>query len=393
MKILLVVDDYLPHSIKVAAKMMHELAVELKHTGHEPVVLTPSDRNMQDSIDDIPVLYFKSGQIKNTGKIKRAVNETLLSRRAWKSCGAYFKDSRFDLIIYYSPSIFFGPLVKKLKKLWNCPSYLILRDFFPQWAVDNGIISENSPITRYFRYFEKINYDAADRIGIQSPNNLRWFADTYSLNKPLDLLYNWASAEKPDYENSKWRRKLGIENKLIFFYGGNIGHAQDMENLMRLAHSLRDEKSVYFVFAGSGDETGLVENFIKEKNLQNAVLLPPVSQDEFKEMLAEFDIGLFSLHKDHSTHNFPGKILGYMVNEMPILGSVNKGNDLKETVENAGAGFITINPDDKALLQNALRLIRDKDLREKTGENAGKLLNDRFSVDSAAETILMQFQK
>ena len=66
----------------------------------------------------------------------------------------------------------------KLKKLWKAPAYMILRDFFPQWVIDNGILKEGSAITKYFRYFEKLNYQAADTIAIQSPKNLEWFEKT-----------------------------------------------------------------------------------------------------------------------------------------------------------------------------------------------------------------------
>ena len=159
MRLLLIVDDYLPYSIKVAAKMMHELAIQFNKNGHDVTVLTPCpniDINLKiDNIDDINILYFKSGKIKNTPKIKRAINETLLSYNAWKITKKYFKTKSFDGIVYFSPSIFFGRLVSKLKNLWKCKSYLILRDVFPQWAIDNGLIKKDSFIHYYFNHFER----------------------------------------------------------------------------------------------------------------------------------------------------------------------------------------------------------------------------------------------
>ena len=129
MKLLLIIDDYLPDSTKVGAKMMHELALELKNNGHEVSVLTPKPLQKEPlsvkKIDDINILFFRSGRIKNIGKIKRAVNETLLSYQAFKSAKKYLKENPHNGIIYYSPSIFFGRLVRKLSKLWNCKTYLI----------------------------------------------------------------------------------------------------------------------------------------------------------------------------------------------------------------------------------------------------------------------------
>lgn len=455
MKICLIIDDYLPSSIKVGAKMMHELGEEFVALGHAVTVITPDSRlynrvnrpknyeisnvdgraichfdepeaapeeragdtsffarHLQmlssffvkpeikrknrgyaiDHLDGITICRFSSGEIKNTSKITRAINETLLPYYAWKFAQDYFKQHPQDLIIYYSPTIFWGHLVSRLKKLWHCKSYLILRDFFPQWVIDNGILHPYSPITYYFNFFEQLTYHAADRIGIQSPKNLAWFAKNKCVNSPLEVLYNWAKDEPILESDGYYRRELQLDNKVVFFYGGNIGIAQDMMNIVRLAKALLPEPKAHFVLVGAGDEVELVRNAIQQDALINMTLLPPLSQEEFKKMLMEFDVGLFSLHHNHTTHNFPGKLLGYMVQSKPILGSVNPENDLQEVVEAAGAGLISINGDDESLLKNALTLLHDDRYRQAMGKNGKQLLDDMFSVNHAAKQILNTLQ-
>lgn len=396
LRICLIVDDYMPDSIKIAAKMMHELACEFQQQGHQVTIVTPSPhlkvKTEISILDDITVCRFKSGEIKNIGKIKRAINETLLSHHAWKNFKPYFQQNRHDLVVYYSPSMFWSGLVSRLKKLWNAPSYLILRDLFPQWAIDQGLIRKGSVIEKYFRYFEKKNYEVADTIGLMSEKNLEWFRSKYNTDKPMEVLYNWA-ANEPVKAKLHYKEKLGLAGKTIYFYGGNIGHAQDMMNIVRLAINMRKEKQAHFVLVGAGDEVDLVKNTIYQEKLTNMTLLPSVSQEEYKQMLAEFDIGLFTLHKDHSTHNFPGKLLGYMVQELPILGSINPGNDLKLIVESAGAGLITVNGDNENLLTNALKLLHDNNYRKQVGVNAHKLLESTFSVEAAADKILESLKK
>lgn len=207
-------------------------------------------------------------------------------------------------------------------------------------------------------------------------------------DKSLDVLCNWASDTPVGGKAGHYRKKLGLEEKVVFFYGGNIGHAQDMMNIVRLAKSLKSDTRAHFVLVGTGDEFELVNKSIDEHGLTNMTLLPPVNQEEYKKMLAEFDIGLFSLHREHKAHNFPGKLLGYMVEEKPILGSINPDNDLKPVVEGAGAGSITVNGDDHALVNNALKLIEDEQLRKAMGKNSKKLLRETFSVEAAAQKIL-----
>lgn len=392
MKICLLTDDYLPNSMKVGAKMMHELACEFLKQGHTVTVIAPSSELKSkfeiSQLDGVTVCCFKSGKIKNVNKVRRVINEKLLSIHAWNSFQSYFKQNKHDIVIYYSPTIFWGRLVRRLKKLWNVPSYLILRDIFPQWAIDAGLIRSGSTIEKYFGYFEKKNYEAANIIGLMSPKNLEWFDKNVKCSSITEVLYNWASNVPVSITTSSYKRSLGIEGKIVFFYGGNIGHAQDMMNIVRLAINMQNEERAHFVIVGSGDEVELVVKAVEEYKLINLSLLPSVSQNEFKQMLAEFDIGLFSLHKNHKTHNFPGKLLGYMVQGKPILGSVNQDNDLKNIIEESGAGLVTINGEDDIFTANAKKLLNDEHYRNQIGENSKKLISSTFSVEATAKQIL-----
>ena len=391
MKLLLIVDDYLPHSKKVAAKMMHELAVQFYKNGHSVFVLTPTHNIIKrlkfEVIDGVTVIYFRSGELKNTPKVKRAINETLLSYNAWKNVNKYFKSNSFDSVIYFSPSIFFGSLVLKLKKIWKCNSYLILRDVFPQWAVDNGLIRNRSLIHIYFSFFERLNYQSADRIGVMSNSNLQYFRKRFKSINKFEVLFNWSSISKVPKLEIKYREILSLNEKVVFFYGGNIGYAQQMINLIDLAKKLNYRDDTHFVFVGEGDEVNLIMDEIQINKLSNITYHPPVSQLEYMKMLNEFDIGLFSLHPDHVTHNFPGKLLGYMDYEKPILGCVNEGNDLMDIINKNKAGFVLKTGDTEGMLSYALNLINDKELRDKMGINGKKLLEKKFSVLSASKQI------
>ncbi|PJZ61854.1 glycosyltransferase family 4 protein [Leptospira adleri] len=395
MKICIVVDDYLPESTKVAAKMMHELAIGFQKKGHEVTVITPgpglSRAFKKRIIDDIRVYSFPSGRIKNVSKIKRAINETLLSYRAWKYLRQEFRANKNDLILYYSPSIFWGPLIKKLKRLWVAPSYLILRDLFPQWAIDSGILGRNSIITKFFRYYEKINYEAADKIGLQSPKNKEWFEKEFPQYRQTRILFNWAENTPVKLGVTSYREKLALKDKIVFFYGGNIGHAQDMRNILRLANNLKEFPVAHFVLIGAGDEVDLVRETIKTDSLFNLTLMEPVSQSEFRILLAEFDVGLFCLNREHKTHNFPGKVLGYMIQSIPILGCVNPGNDLKEIIENANAGFVSIAGDEADFKDNAIKLL-DSKARLTMGRNAKRLMDEKFSLNAAINQIENSFE-
>ncbi|CAM2952831.1 glycosyltransferase family 4 protein [Vibrio mytili] len=389
-----IIDDYLPHSTRVGAKMYHELACYYISLGHEVTVITPNDKQsdklVKCTIDGVSVWSFASGAIKDVPKVKRAVNETLLSFRAWRAIANEVKPDTFDGIVYYSPSIFFGRLVSKLKSRCQCRSYLVLRDLFPQWVIDAGMIKQGSLIEKYFRAFESLSYAQADTIGLMSKKNQSLFEQLTENSFSTEVLRNWAALTPHTLtsDNRSIRKKLNLGNKVIYFYGGNIGHAQDMPNLMRLVKSMSQYDDAHFLFVGQGDEVNLINELAVKWELDNFTYLPSVSQAEFKDILADIDIGLFSLSIQHTAHNFPGKLLGYMVQSIPILGSVNQGNDLANIVNDNNAGMISVNGEDDVLFRNAVALYSDIELRKSIGRNAFSLLELEFSVQSAGNTIL-----
>src|SRR5258708_20427153 len=143
MQILIIVDCYLP-SLKSGAKLVHDLGVEFRRQGHEVSILTPSDaisEGLQVRTEDgLCIARVRTGTIKGTTKLFRAIREMRLSDTLWRRAKSFLLAKPVDLIVFYSPKIFFGGLVRCLKSRWGCPAYLILQDLFPQWFVDAGIL-------------------------------------------------------------------------------------------------------------------------------------------------------------------------------------------------------------------------------------------------------------
>ncbi|MDX6017295.1 glycosyltransferase family 4 protein [Shewanella indica] len=400
MRIALFPDDYLPSSTLVHAKMFHELALELKRLGHEPIIITPSHGKQQqrlaiEQFEGIEVWRFRSSQMRGRGKVQRTITETLLSLNAYLALKSSRNVKLFDACVNYSPTIFFGPLMHWLKRNFGTYNYLVLRDMFPQWVIDEGLISARSPIASYFRFFEKINYNASDAIGLMSPANVKYFSMLHPTYHNLQVLRNWADVNPKSFSTSliDIRKKCQLDDKVIYFYGGNIGHAQDMGNLLRLVESMQAHSEAHFLFIGQGDEFELVESTKANLGLDNLTLLPSITQDEYKEVLTQVDVGLFSLARTHKAHNFPGKLLGYMVQSLPILGSVNQGNDVIEFINDQGAGKAYINGEDQLLYEAALMLLQDQALRKEMGIKAYEVLKASFSVQAAASQIIDTIEK
>ena len=270
----------------------------------------------------------------------------------------------------------------------HCRSYLILRDIFPEWAVDAGVLKRGLTY-RFFRKKEGEQYGAADVIGVQSEGDLAYFDRNFGVGRfQLEVLFNWTKLEESNPPKTEIRLRLGLVNRIVFFFGGNVGIAKDIDNLLRLAASLAGDSRIFFLIVGEGSEARRLEAAIAERRLTNIRMLPPVEQREYISMVSEFDIGLISLDRRLKNHNIPGKLLSYFYWGIPVLASINAGSDLFALLEGNQAGICVANGDDEGLRAAALQLANDPDLRHRMGRNGRLLLEEKFSVESAAQQIL-----
>ena len=388
MKILIIVDCYLP-STKSVATMMHDLAIEFGTQGHEVVILTP-DWNIQNSIHisyekTLTIVRVKTGKIKGVHNILRAINENRLSAQIWRKAKSFLITHSCDLVVYYSPSIFLGKLVARLKKTWNVPAYLVLRDIFPQWALDAKIIKKGL-VCRYFHRKEKQSYSAADVIGVQSPANLGYFIDKlWAKNYNLQVLYNWFNDKNIKREKTNYRTQFGLEDKFIFVYGGNLGSAQGVDNLLKFCEGMKSEERAHIIIVGNGSEFNRVKDYIQDSHLTNVTLMNAISQEKFNGLLLEANVGIITLDRGLTTHNVPGKFLAYLYSDLPVIASINPGNDLEELIVKYNVGKVSIAEENSAFIENGKTMVLDSKPYTK---NIKPLLEGVFSVKIAAEKIL-----
>jgi O26-antigen biosynthesis N-acetyl-L-fucosamine transferase len=394
MRILIIADCYYP-ILNSGSKLIHDLGVGFAERGHEVMILTPSDA-ISDPVSvrvesGLRVIRVRKAATKGTNKFFRALREASLSSNLWNRAGKLLRADRADLIVFYSPTIFFAGLVRKLKGLWGCPAYLILRDIFPQWAVDAGLLNKGL-VWRFFRRHEIRQYDASSVIGVQSPKNLEYFRANFEEQRyRLEVLYNWGSFPMVQQRHGEWRSRLGLVRKVIFFYGGNLGVAQDLGNVVGLAKRLAASQHIHFLLVGDGSEADKLKRSIVDLKLRNIDIIPTLPESDYMALLSEADVGLLCLDRRLKTHNLPGKLLGYMATSKPTLASINPGNDLFEILAKSQAGLCVLSGEDDKLCAAALELANNEELRMRMGRNSRALLGKLFSVEAAVDQIVSHF--
>jgi glycosyltransferase involved in cell wall biosynthesis len=390
MRIAIVVDAYAPARTS-AAVQIHDLAKELVARGHEPTVIVPSatlgSAWSLDRVDGVEVLRLRAFRTKDITHVQRAAAELLLSFVMLRNLGrSPARAVRWEGIVWYSPTIFFGPLVAQLKRRYRCRSYLILRDLFPDWAVDAGVMGRGLAY-RVLKLVERYQYLAADVIGVQTPANLVHL-DRYSgPERRIEVLHNWLS-EAPIGASVVALGSGPLSGRIVFVYAGNMGVAQGMDCLIELACRLRGRTDIGFLFVGRGSEVPRLRGLVEAMALDNVVFHDEIEPWEVPGLLARCHVGLLTLDPRHRTHNVPGKFLTYLRAGLPVLARVNAGNDLESLIDRRGVGCVCVGNAIDRLQQYAEELATDADVRKQMGARGRVLADEMFSVATAATQVI-----
>jgi hypothetical protein len=395
MNLVLIADAYPPMKTSGAVQI-RDLVAELVSQGHAITVFLPdsslkSPWELQEQ-NEVKILRIKAPKTKDVNYFRRFIGEYLLSFFMFKNLQKTpFKDKKWDGIIWYSPSIFFGRLVKKLKTESGCPAYLILRDIFPEWAVDMGLLRKGF-VYSYFKKVEKMQYQQADVIGVQTASNIQYFSETQrELDAEVKVLNNWLADAMPGNCSINLADTL-LAGRRIFAYTGNIGIAQGMEILIDLANEFKEDGTVGFVFVGRGSAVEQMKKRAKEGKLNNILFFDEINPNEIPGLLAQCHIGLIALDPRHRNDNIPGKFLAYMQSGLPVLANINAGNDLKALVDEYQVGKVEENNSLSNLTVLAKELLASLEKDNALHQRCRELSNEEFSPTSAVNQVISSLE-
>jgi len=391
MRIALVADTFPPQRTSGAVQL-RDLSRELVRQGHQLTVLLPAaDLDGLWRLDDwegVRVLRLRAPKTKDIGYVRRTLNEFWMpfAMRRQLKCSPLAHE-RFDGVVWYSPSIFHGPLVQALKRHSRCPSYLIIRDIFPEWAVDMGLMGRGLPY-RVFDAVARYQYSVADVIGVQTPGNLAYF-DRWQQQqgRTLEVLQNWLG--KPAQARCPIRLdETALAGRQVFVYAGNMGVAQGMDIILDLAQQLQSRSDVGFLFVGRGSDVARLKASAKDRRLDNVLFYDEIHPDEIPDLYAQCSAGIVALDPRHRSHNIPGKFLTYMQSGLPVLANVNAGNDLAQMIRDQQVGQVCENNDPLALQQLAEQLLEQIKVDSNLPLRCKALFEKQFAVEAAAQQIV-----
>lgn len=345
MRIALVSDTYPPQRISGAVHM-RDLAHQLTSEGHDVTVIVACPNLEQpfrlETGAGASVLRLKTPKTKDTAYIQRALAEFTMPYAMIAGInGSPFKKEKFDGVVWYSPSIFFGPLIKHLVARNKCRSYLILRDIFPDWMVELGLLKKGIQY-RILKGIELYQYSVADVIGVQSAANFDYFKATpYKQGSRLEVLETWAAAA-PDIGCSIDISKTSLAGRKILVFAGNMGVAQGLHRVLEMLQALKHRDDIGLALVGRGSELSRLKSQAESNQLNNVVFFDEIAPEEIAGLYAQCRVGIVALDpRLRVSNNLPGKFVSYMQAGLPVLAFVNPGNNLAGLIEKERIGKVS----------------------------------------------------
>lgn len=378
-----------------------DLLREFIRNGHKVYLLSPTeDAEAVIAEENCTIITVPTGRIEKTSFLRKGINTVLIESRFKAAIQKHLSQVRFDLVLYPTPPITFVGAVEYVKKRDRAKTYLMLKDIFPQNAVDIGILSKSGIkglLYRFFRRKEKKLYQISDYIGCMSQANVDYVLkhNPELPARKVGICPN--SIEVVDKSvtsdvRRKIREKYGIPlDRAVFVYGGNLGRPQGIPFLIEALKTQKEQKELYFLVVGDGTEYPLLEQYSRTAQQENFKLMQRLPKEDYDTLVGACDVGMLFLDHRFTIPNFPSRLLSYMQAKLPVLACTDPNTDVGKVLEEGHFGWWC----ESSTTETFCRVIKEimgSDLTQ-MGSASMQYLYDHYTVKSAYLSIMEQLRQ
>ncbi len=383
-----------------------DLMRKFRDEEHGVFIVSPSERRLGQQTrvieaDGVKILKVKTLNIQKTNVVEKGVGTLLIENQFKKAIKQHLKGIHFDVIVYSTPPITFTNVVKFLKK--NNPhaiSYLLLKDIFPQNALDIGMFGEKSLFNWYFRKKEKALYKTSDYIGCMSPANVDYILNhnSYIDKGHVEVAPNSIELKDAFFEDGQekaeryhFRKKYDLPtDKPIFIYGGNLGKPQGIDYLIKCLDANKKRQDCFFVVVGNGTEYSKLASWFAANKDTSVTLMQRLPKDDYDILVRSCDVGLIFLDHRFSIPNYPSRLLSYLENKMPVICATDVNTDIGRIAEENGYGYWCESVKTKEFTTLVDKMLASD--RTEMGEKGYQFLKENYLVEHTYSAIMKHFK-
>lgn len=377
-----------------------DLLRDFVKNGHEVYAVSPTEKREGKEThivqeDHATIIRLQIGNTQKTNIIEKGISTIMIEPTFKKAIKKYFSKVKFDLVLYSTPPITLVSAIEYVKNRDGAKTYLLLKDIFPQNAVDIGMMSKSGVkglLYNHFRRVEKKLYQVSDFIGCMSQANVDYVLKNNPEIDPkkVEVCPNSIEVVDKSVDDStrrQIREKYDIPlDKKVFVYGGNLGKPQGIPFIIECLKKCEKLENTYFLIVGEGTEYSKIENYLSESKQKNVLLMKRLPKEDYDTLVGACDVGLIFLDHRFTIPNFPSRLLSYMQAKIPVLACTDPNTDIGKVITEGGFGWWCESNDSDGFKNIILRIMQED--TEKTCENGYEYLQTHFSVEQSYYTIM-----
>lgn len=285
-----------------------------------------------------------------------------------------------SIIFYSNPPIL--PWVAALaKKRFGCKLVFVSYDLYPELALRTGTLTPGSSVSRLMSHINKVVYPKLDRV-VALSSEMKAFLEKNRAVGPekITVIPNWyADGGEPDRDLTGNRFAEALGDKFVVSYFGNMGTVQDVTTILDAIRLLRDEKDIFFLFAGHGNKMEALKKAIADENLQNARVLDYLHGRDYRDALQISGAALISLEKGTTGLCVPSKTYSYMMEGLPLIAIMDESDIVADI--RSGAGVSLKNGESRRLAELIRSMAADPAGREAMSRKCRELYLRRYTPE------------
>ena len=331
-----------------------DLVRKFRAEGHTVYIVAPNERRSKRKTelivnDGVHFLGVQTLNLTKTNVIEKGVGQVLMEYQFKSALKKYWNDVAFDIILYSTPPITFTKVIKYARRRNpKAMTYLLLKDIFPQNAVDIGMLSKSGIkglLYNSFRRKEQTLYRISDHIGCMSPANVRYVIEHNADVAPsiVELApnsYDIPQNNDAEFDYAQIRQKYSLPiDKPIFIYGGNMGKPQGIPFLIECMKAVAERDDCHFVIIGNGTEYPKLKSWWDEAKPKTVSLFEALPKEDYDKLASSCDVGMIFLDYRFTIPNYPSRLLPYLMGRKPIIAATDPNCDTGTIAEANGYGY------------------------------------------------------
>ena len=296
---------------------------------------------------------------------------------------------RKDMIIGVTNPPFLSILLMIVSLITGCTYYFIMHDVYPEGLVAVGRLREQSTIARTWRKLNQFSYKRSQKIVVLGRDMRDLLVKNYDLDlTKIEYIPNWSlttTAEPIPFEKNDLARELGIQDKFVVQYSGNMGLWHDIDTFIQAAARLKNNPNIQFLFVGNGIRKRKAHQLARSLKLTNIIWMEFASKEQLSTSLTCAHVALISLNVGLEGIAVPCKLYGILGSGRAILAQVPAKSEVAYTITEEECGFVIAPGDVDGLVTRIQQLETDRDLTYKMGLHSFHAYKSKYTIKSITE--------